>query len=153
MIHISPHCAFDDSFNNETGFYALAGHLSASFQLAPNLLLRPGIGIARQWSDVSENDNVTATASFDATYVIGPQWAASARVSASQRNCGDSYEDVAFVKRADESTFVSASVISQLLRDITLTASVSYEKQSSSFYLPEFESVEPGLNFVFRHRF
>lgn len=145
--------AFDDSFNNETGFYGLAGNLSASFQLTPNLLVRPGIGVTRQWSDVSENDSATATASIDAIYAIAPQWAASARISASQRDYDDFYEDVTFVKREDDSAGVSASLVWQPMRNTTLAASISYEKQNSSFYLSEFEAFEAGLNVALRHTF
>lgn len=145
--------AFDDGFNNETGFYGLAGNVSATFQLAPSLLVRPGVGVTGQWSDVSENNSVTSTVSVDVIYAIAPQWTAAGRISASQRDYDDFYEDVTFVKREDDTAGISASLVWRPLRSTTLAASVSYEKQNSSFYLSEFDALEGGLNISLKHTF
>ncbi len=145
--------AFDDSFNNETGFNGLAGNISATFQLAPTLLLRPGVGITGQWSDVSENNSVTGTVSVDVIFAIAPQWTAAGRISASKRDYDDFYEDVTFVKREDDTAGISGSLIWRPLPSTTLAASLSYEKQNSTFYLSEFDAFEGGLNLSFRHTF
>lgn len=145
--------SFDDSFSNETGFYGLAGNLSATFQLAPALLVRPGIGVTGQWSDVSENDSKTVTASIDAIYALSAQWTAAARLSGSLRDYDDFYEDVTFVKREDDSAGVSASLQWRPQPNTTLAASLLYEKQNSTFYLSEFEAFEAGVNLAFRHSF
>lgn len=145
--------AYDDSFDNKTSFYGLSANASSAFRLSENLLLRPGVGITQQWSGVSENNSLTATASVDAAYAISPQWIVSGRVSISQRNYEDFYEDVTFVEREDTSVGVSASVIWRPARNMTLAASISYEDQDSTFFLSEFDALDTGVSFSFRHTF
>jgi hypothetical protein len=145
--------AFDGGFDNETSFYGLAGNVSAAFKLGDNLLIRPGIGLTQQWSDVSENNSLAVTASADAVYAISPEWLVSGRVSISERQYDDFYEDVTFVEREDTSTGVSASLVWRPARNMTLAASVGYEDQDSSFFLSEFDAVDTGVNVSMRHSF
>lgn len=145
--------AFDDEFDDETSFYGLSANVSSAFKLADNLLIRPGVGVVRQWSDVSENDSLSVTASVDAVYAIDPQWLVSARVSISERQYDDFYEDVTFVEREDTSLGVSASLVWRPTRNITMAASAAYEDQDSTFFLSEFDAVDTGLNISFRHTF
>lgn len=145
--------AFDDSFDNETSFYGLAANASAAFKLADNLLVRPGVGLTQQWSDVSENNSYSATASVDAVYVIAPEWLVSARLSISERTYEDFYEDVTFVEREDTSVGASASLVWRPTRNLTLAASIAYEDQDSTFFLSEFDAVDSGLSISARHTF
>jgi hypothetical protein len=145
--------AFDDQFSNETSFYGLAGNLSASWKVSDQFLIRPGIGVTQQWSDVSENNSLSATASVDAVYVLTPEWMLAGRVSVSQRNYDDFYEDVTFVEREDTTAGVSASLVWRPNRSMTLSASVSYEDQDSTFFLSEFDAFDTGVGVSFRHAF
>lgn len=145
--------AFDDQFGNETSFYGLAGNLSTSWKISNQFLIRPGIGVTQQWSDVSENNSLSATASVDAVYVLTPEWMLAGRVSASQRTYDDFYEDVTFVEREDTTVGISASLVWRPNRSMTLSASVAYEDQASSFFLSEFDALETGANISLRHAF
>lgn len=145
--------AFDDSFDNETGFYGLSANASAPFKLSDNLLIRPGLGVTQQWSDVSENNSLALTGSVDAVYAISPQWMVSGRVSVSQRTYEDFYEDVTFVEREDTSVGVSASLVWRPIRNMTLSGSISYENQDSTFFLSEFDAFDSGVAVSLRHTF
>jgi len=145
--------AFDDNFDNETSFYGLSVNASSAFKVADNVLIRPGVGLTQQWSDVSENNSLAATASVDAIYALSPQWLVSGRVSVSDRKYDDFYEDVTFVEREDSSIGVSASLVWRPSRNITMAASVAYEDQDSTFFLSEFDAVDTGLNISLRQTF
>lgn len=145
--------AFDDAFDNETSFYGLSGNLSAPWRISNEFVLRPGIGVTQQWSDVSENNSLSATVSLDAIYVMSPEWLLSGRVAVSQRMYDDFYEDVTFVEREDTSAGISASLIWRPNRSITLAASVAYEEQDSTFFLSEFDAFDKGVSLSMRHSF
>lgn len=145
--------AFDDQFNNETSFYGLSGNLSAAWRISNEFVLRPGVGVTQQWSDVSENNSLSATASLDAVYVLSPEWLVSGRVSISQRMYDDFYEDVTFVEREDTTTGISASLVWRPTRNMTLAASVAYEDQDSTFFLSEFDAFDKGVRISMRHSF
>lgn len=145
--------AFDDAFDNQTSFYGLSGNLSAPWRLSSQLLLRPGVGVTQQWSDVSENNSVSATASLDAVYVLSPEWLLSGRVSVSQRIYDDFYEDVTFVEREDTATGISASLVWRPSPHLTLAASLAYEDQDSTFFLSEFDAFDKGVSVSMRHSF
>lgn len=145
--------AFDDEFDNETSFYGLAGNLSTSWRISDQLLLRLGIGVTQQWSDVSENNSLSATASLDAVYIIAPEWLASARVSVSQRIYDNFYEDVTFVEREDTTAGISASLIWRPSRSMSVSASLAYEDQDSSFFLSEFDAFDTAMSVSLRQSF
>jgi len=145
--------AFDDQFDNETSFYGLSGNLSTSWKISDQLLLRPGVGVTQQWSDVPENNSLAATASLDAVYVIAPEWLASARISISERAYDDFYEDVTFVEREDTTAGISASLVWRPSRSMSVSASLAYEDQDSSFFLSEFDAFDTSVGVSFRHWF
>ncbi len=145
--------AFDDQFDNETSFYGLSGNLSTNWRLSDQLLLRPGIGVTRQWSGVSENNSLAATASLDVLYVIAPEWLASARASISERIYDNFYEDVTFTEREDTTTGISASLVWRPSHNMSVSASVAYEDQDSSFFLSEFDAFDTSVGLSLRHSF
>lgn len=145
--------SFEDKFDESTGFYGLSGNLSVPFQLADSLLVRPGVGVTQQWSDVSENNSLTATASVDAVYAFTPQLLLSARASISDRNYEDFYEDVTFVERDDTVRGISVALIYRPSRDLVFTVGASYEEQDSTFFLSEFEAFDSSLNISLRRTF
>ncbi len=142
--------AFDGQFDNETSFHGLSANLSTNWKISDQLLLRPGVGVTQQWSDVSENKSLAATASLDALYVIAPEWVASARVSVSQRTYDDFYEDVTFVEREDTTAGISASLVWRPSRNMRISASLAYEDQDSSFFLSEFDAFDTSIGVSFR---
>lgn len=145
--------AFDDQFDNRTSFYGLSGNLSASWKITDQFLIRPGVGVTQQWSGVSENNSLSATASVDAVYLLAPEWTVAGRISISQRTYDDFYEDVTFVEREDTTAGVSASVVWRPSRQMALSASIAYEDQDSTFFLSEFDAFDTGIGLSFRHAF
>lgn len=137
--------AYDRNFDGQTAFYGLAANASAAFPLTRKLLVRPGIGLTQQWSDVSENNSFTAIASVDAVYRLAPRWLVSGRISVSERKYEDFYEDVTFVEREDTSVGVAASMVWKVSRNSSLAISASYEDQDSSFFLSSFDTLDTGL--------
>ncbi|RYZ14780.1 MAG: hypothetical protein EON61_02355 [Alphaproteobacteria bacterium] len=145
--------AFDDGFGGRTGFYGVAANVSAAFRITDNLLLRPGVGLTRQWSETSENDSLSATASVDAAYVLSPQWLLSGRLSVTERKYDDFYEDVTFVEREDTIVGVSASLVWRPVDRLALAASVAYEDQESSLFLSAFDALDTGLSLSAKYTF
>jgi hypothetical protein len=145
--------SFEDGFDDSTSFYGLSANVSAAFPLSQKFLVRPGIGITQQWSEVSENDSLTATASVDVVYAFSPAWLLSGRISVSQRKYDDFYEDVTFVEREDTVAGISASLVYRPSKTFTVAVGAAYEDQDSSFFLSEFDALDSGVNVSVRHTF
>jgi hypothetical protein len=145
--------AFDRGLHHDTGFRGLAANASASFRVSGNLLLRPGVGLTQQWSDVSENNSFTATASVDAIYAFSPKWLLSGRVSYSDRSYEDFYEDVTFVARDDTTFGASAALVWRPGRAFTVSASLAYEEQDSTFFLSDYDAFDTSVSLSFTRSF
>jgi hypothetical protein len=145
--------SFDDSFQRSTGFYGVSANLSALLPVTPRLTVRPGVGVTRQWAEVSENDNIQVAASLDVIYVLAPRLTASVRGTIARRWYDDFYEDVTFVERVDTLYGVAGALVWQFSRDVALAASISYETQESRFFLAEFEALEGTAQIGLRARF
>lgn len=65
----------------------------------------------------------------------------------------DFYEDVTFVEREDTTAGISASLVWRPMRNMSVSASLAYEDQVSSFFLSEFDAFDTSLGISFRHWF
>ena len=144
---------FDSDFESGTSFYGVAGNISAALPITQRFLVRPGIGMTQQWSGVSENNSLSAIGSLDILYALSPKWMMSGRASFSKRWYENFYEDVTFVERRDENIGLSAALSWLPTSNLTISASVAYEDQSSSFFLSEFDAIGTVANISLRQRF
>lgn len=144
---------FDGGFENGTSFYGVAGNISAPVSVTKRFLVRPGVGLTRQWSGVAENNSLSAIGSLDLVYALSPKWLVSGRASLSKRWYDNFYEDVTFVERRDENIGLSASLAWRPNSNFTISTSVAYEDQSSSFFLSQFDAIGAAINISLRHRF
>ena len=133
---------FDHDFNGSVGFYGGGANLSAALPLGQRTLVRPGVAVNRQWSEVAENDSTTASAGVDLVHALRPDLRLAGRVAVSRRWFDDFYEDVTFVARRDWTYSASASAVWTPVERVSVAASLGYEKQDSSFFLSSYEAFE-----------
>lgn len=145
--------SFDGSFDGGTAFYGVSGNLSATIPVTQRLAIRPGLGVTRQWAEVSENDSVLIAASADIFYTFTPTLSGSLRGTVVRRWYDDFYEDVTFVARRDTLYGVAAALSWQPTRNLAVTATLSYESQDSRFFLANFDAFEGSAGLSFRLRF
>jgi hypothetical protein len=137
--------SFDRGFENGNGFYGLSGNLSAAIPLTDKLVVRPGVGATRQWSEISENDSSSVAASLDLFYAARPDVTVSLRGTVGRRWYDDFYEDVTFVARRDTLFGVSGAIAWRPAANVTMAVTASYENQDSRFFLAEFDALEAAL--------
>lgn len=145
--------SYDGGFHNGVAFYGLSGTLSAAFAASPRLILRPGVGVVRQWSGTHENNNTSLSGSVDVTYLIAPTVSLLGRGVVSRRWYDDFYEDVTFVKRRDTLYGVSATVAWQAANRLSVTATLAYDHQNSSLFLSKFDALETAASVTAIYRF
>ncbi len=133
---------FDSGFGNGVGFYGLSVNLNAGFPLGPRTLVRPGIGLVRQWSEIGENNSTSASFSASLIHVLSQDLTLRANASVSRAWFDDFYEDVTFVSRKDWQYGGAVSLNYRLSDVVDLSASVGYEKKDSTFFLSNYNSFE-----------
>ena len=61
---------YDGNFENGTAFYGVSGSLSAGFPVGRRTIVRPGLGITRQWSQIEENNSTSGAASVEVVHAV-----------------------------------------------------------------------------------
>lgn len=145
--------SYDQDFDDGIRFKGIAANVSTVFPIGDRWAVRPGAGITRQWSEVSENNSLTYNLSADVFYAISPKITAALQVGVSKRVYDNFYEDVTFIERKDNTKSVGVSVAYKATPYVTLALNAGYEKQESSFFLAEFESTDASINLVLRRSF
>lgn len=143
----------DGDFENDTAFYGISGTASSVFKVADSVLLRPSLGISRQWSENEAQENTAASANVLAIWAPDEKWRLAGQAGYTKRNFDNFYEDVTFVEREDDVVTATLSVSRQMGPDVDATASVTYTTQDSAFFLSEYEAVDSGLNVRLTKRF
>ena len=144
---------FDKNFERGTGFYGASAALSAGFPLGKKTVVRPGIGITRQWSQTSENDSTSVAASVDISHALSRRMTVSVAANVSRVWFDNFFEDVTFVARKDWQYRGGLSVSYRLNDKASLGLSSSYEKRSSTFFLSAYESFDLDASFSLRLKF
>lgn len=145
--------SFDHAFNGGSSFHGISGNVSASLPVTQKIVVRPGAGVTRQWSEVSENDSTSINASVDALAVISENVVLTGRLAASIRWYDNFYEDVTFVARRDNIYSASAALSWQPTSRVTLALSATYEKHDSTFFVSDFDAFETMGALALRWRF
>lgn len=145
--------SFDDSIRGGTSFYGASGSVSAAIPVTQSVVVRPGIGVTRQWSGVSENNSNSLSGSVELLAALAPRVTASIRGNLSRRWYDDFYEDVTFVKRVDMQYQIGAVIAWQATDRLTLAINGGYEKQDSRFFLSDFDAFDAGIGVALNFRF
>lgn len=145
--------SFDGKFRNSTGFYGLSGTLSAALPVSSRALVRPGVGVVRQWSGTSENNSTSLSGSLDISYAISPDINVIGRAIVQKRWYDDFYEDVTFIKRTDTVYGASASLSWRAAKDVVLSTTTSYSKQDSPLFLTDYDVFEASVMVTAAFRF
>lgn len=145
--------SFEGDFTKGTSFYGGSASLSAVVPLTRTILLRPGAGVTRQWSQRTENNSTSYSASAEILAALGPDLTASLRGVVTRRTYDNFYEDVTFVERRDTLWSASALLAWRISPRASLSLSASFEKQTSSFFLANYDAVEGGAGFALRFAF
>lgn len=144
---------FDQAFSQGVAFYGASGALSAGIPLGRKTLLRPGIGVTRQWSQVSENNSISTAASLDIVHALTPRLTLAASGKVSRIWFDDFYEDATFVARKDWQYGGGMSLTYRLNDKVGLGLTGSYEKRSSSFFLAAYDGFDTSASLSLRVRF
>jgi hypothetical protein len=145
--------SFDRNFKGGTSFYGASGSLSASLPLSKAVLLRPGVGVTRQWSGVRENNSTSYSGSLELLAALSPKLTVSLRGAVTRRVYDDFYENVTFVKRLDTQFQIGAVMAFRPVRNLTFAINAGYEKQNSRFFLSEYDALDGGLAVSVRYQF
>jgi hypothetical protein len=144
---------FDQDFDRGTSFYGASAALSAGFPLGRKTVVRPGLGVTRQWSQSSENNSISAAASLDIVHAISPRLTIAAGANISRIWFDNFFEDVTFVARNDWQYAGGLSLSYRLSDNASLGLSSAYEKRSSTFFLSAYESYDASASLSLRVRF
>ena len=144
---------FDQSFENGTAFYGGSLTVAAGFLLGKKTVIRPGVGVTRQWSGSSENNSTAASVSVNVFHSLTPKISLGANARVTRTWFDNFFEDVTFVPRKDWQYGGGLSVNYQLNRNIRFSAGGGYESRDSSFFLSEFRSFDASLLVSARIRF
>lgn len=144
---------YDGSFEKGIAFYGASASLSAGFPLGQKTLLRPGLGVTRQWSETEENNSTSAAVSAEVIHAIAPRVTLSASARISRVWYDDFFEDVTFVERRDWQYGAGISGNYRISNALKVGVSVGYEKRDSTFFLSEYESFEASLLLSARLKF
>jgi hypothetical protein len=145
--------SFNSDFEQGTRFSGLSTALSAGLPMGRKTIVRPGLGVTRQWSERSENNSTSVAASLDIVHALSPRLSFSAVGSVSHVWFDDFYEDVTFTPRNDWQYSGEVSLSYRLSRNSSLSLSSSYEKRNSTFFLSAYESYDLSASLALRIRF
>jgi Putative beta-barrel porin 2 len=145
--------SFDGKFKNANSFYGVSSTLSASMPIGQRLFVRPSLGVTRQMAGVSENNSTSLSGSLELVARITPKLTGSLRGVVTGRLFDDFYEDVTFVERQDTQYQIGGSLSYRLSKFATLSASASYEKQGSKFFLSQYTASDAAFGLSVRVQF
>lgn len=144
---------FNQSFEQGTEFYGGSLALAAGFPVGKNTVIRPGVGLTRQWSGSSENNSTAAAVSVNAFHTLSPKVSLGANARVTRTWFDDFFEDVSFVARNDWQYGGGLSLNYQHSERLSFTIGGGYEKRDSTFFLSDFESFDASVLVSARMRF
>ena len=144
---------FDEHFEQGVSFAGGTLALSAGLPLGRRTVLRPGLGVTRQWSGIAENDNTSVSASVSLLHVPAPGVALTLDAGVSRVWFDNFYEDVIFVERNDWQYSAAAGASYALTDWLSASAAVEYQNRDSTFFLSTYHGFEGSLMLTARHRF
>lgn len=140
-------------FKQSSTFFGGSASASYTLSISNNVVFRPSITAARQWSNRSEQNNISGTANADLIWRPAPNWIVSGGASYTYRKYDNFFEDVTFVEREDNQYRIGLSVSRRISDTSNISVSYDYTNQNSSFFLSEYDSHDGGLNLQISHRF
>ena len=144
---------FDGDFEGGTGFYGASLAVNAGFPLGQRTLFRPGAGVTRQWSSISENNATTASVSATLLHQPAAQVTLGVEAQLGRVWFDNFYEDVIFVERRDWSYSGSVNADWTPVSWLSFGASAGYERRDSSFVISRYNGFEAAVSATVRHRF
>lgn len=136
---------FDEDFDNGVAFYGGSLSVNAGLPVGQRTLVRPSVGVTRQWSEIEENNSTSAAASISAIHILSNDFVLSADVSVSRTWFDDFFEDVIFVERRDWSYGGGASLTYRPNDWLSASLSGGYQRRDSSFFISEYEGFDLSL--------
>lgn len=143
----------NEKFKQGRAFYGASLNASYVHKLSDNVLLRPSLSAARQWSGESEQDNISATASAELIWQVAPKWIVSGQLAYTYKDYDNFFEDVTFVQRRDNQIRAGFSVSRKITDKINVSVSYDYTTQDSTFFLSEYESHDGGVSLQISKKF
>lgn len=144
---------YDGRFENGTAFYGVSGSLSAGLPVGKRTVIRPGLGVTRQWSEIEENNSVSGAASLEVSHAVTQKISVGASARITRTWFDNFFEDVTFVKRKDWQYGGGVNATYRVNDKISVGAAAGYETRDSSFFVSEYDSFEASLTFSARIRF
>ena len=136
---------FDEDFSNGVAFYGGSLAVNAGFPVGQRTLVRPGVGVSRQWSEIKENNSTSASASVSVLHILKPDLVLSADVSVNRTWFDDFFEDVIFTPRRDWSYGGGVSLGYSPNDWLSLSLSGGYQKRDSTFFISEYDGFDTSL--------
>lgn len=143
----------NEDFNQSSLFYGASLNTSFTLPVTNNVLVRPSISVSRQWSDSSEQNNISATATGEVVWLPASKWIVSGRVAYTNRRYDNFFEDVTFVERRDDQIQAGLRISRKISDKFSLSVSYDYTTQDSTFFLSGYDSHDGGLSIQISHRF
>ena len=137
---------FDGDFENGVAFYGGSLSVNAALPIGQRTLIRPSIGVSRQWSEIEENNATSAAANVTVLHIVAPEVVVSADAFVNRTWFDNFFEDVIFVERRDWSYGGGASVSYRPNDWLSTSVSVGYERRDSSFFISEYEGFDASLS-------
>ena len=136
---------FDGDFENGVAFYGGSLSVNAALPVGQRTLIRPSIGVSRQWSEIEENNATSAAANLTVLHIVAPKVVVSADAFVNRTWFDNFFEDVIFVERRDWNYGGGASLSYRPNEWLNTSVSVGYEKRDSSFFISEYDGFDASL--------
>ena len=143
----------DRVFERGTVFYAFGANASSVYKLSGKILFRPSIGVTRQLSAQSEQNNILVNVGASLIWRLHEKWLATGNLSYTYKSYDNFFEDVTFVSRKDDGYRAGITIARQINRDADFSLSLDYSDVRSTFFLSRYTAFDGGLSAKISKRF
>ncbi len=141
------------AFGRGTAFYAFGANASSVHKLSSTMILRPTIGITRQLSDQSEQNNTLVNVGATLIWRLQENWQATGNLAYTHKSYDNFFEDVTFVSRKDDGYRAGITVSRRINKDTDISLSLDYSNVKSTFFLSRYTALDGGLRVKISKRF
>lgn len=143
----------DRVFERGTAFYAFGVNASSVHKISNNMLVRPSIGISRQLSAQSEQNNTLLNVGATLLWKPKKKWLATGSLSYTHKSYDNFFEDVTFVSRKDDGYRAGIAIARELDKNIDISLSLDYTDVKSTFFLSRYTAFDSGLSAKISRRY
>lgn len=144
---------FNDQFKEGQQFYGASAALSGAIRVSPRTIVRPGVGVVRQYSGEPENNSASLSLSVDARHIVNERVEVRADARMTWKKFDSFFEDVTLVERNDKTFSAGVGLNVAASQAVTVRASLGWEHQNSTFFLAEYEGATAQIGISTRTAF